>query len=429
MYASLRLFVIASLLLVGCVGARTKVEPPPRSWTSWRGPNTSGIAPDGAYAIHFNGTDNLAWRAELPGPGCSTPIVWGTAIILTTPIGTKSEAQDAVVAFDWSGKERWRTVIGKARPGKHANGSGSNPSPIIEDETIFVYYRSGNLAALDLNGKLIWKTNLQERFGEDTLWWEIGTSPIVTKDHVVIAVMQDGDSYVAAFQRGDGELAWKVPRIYECPTEGDHSYTTPIVIEHKGREAILVFGAEHLTAHDAADGSIIWSCGGFNPEQKKNWLAIASPVVVGDIAVVPYGRGDWLAGVRLGGEGDVTQTHRIWNRHNVGSFVPTPATDGERVYLVRDKGEVVCVDAKSGETKWSGQLPKNSAKYYGSPVIADGKIYTTREDGTVLVAKISDSFETLAENHMGEKVIASPVAVDGHILLRGVKHLFCVASP
>jgi outer membrane protein assembly factor BamB len=191
---------------------------------------------------------------------------------------------------------------------------------------------------------------------------------------------------------------------------------------------LLVWGAQHLTAHDAADGRLLWSCGNFNPDSKKNWVAVSSAVVVGEIAVVPYGRGLRLHGIKLGGSGDVTVSHRAWLREDTGSFVTTPAACDGRVYLVRDAGEVECIDPATGKTVWSGTIPKSGSKFYASPVVADGKIYAARDDGVVFVVRANGPFELLAENDMGERVIASPVPVAGRLLIRGQKHLFCVGK-
>ncbi|MCZ6795512.1 MAG: PQQ-binding-like beta-propeller repeat protein [Planctomycetota bacterium] len=400
-------------------------EPAAKRWPAWRGPHAAGTAGTGSYAVRWDAAKHLMWKVKLPGKGCSTPVVWDEHIILTSP----AEGEDAVLDFDWDGELRWKTSVGKGRRGKHRNGSGSNPSPVTDGAHVFVYYRSGKLAGLDLRGKLLWKTNLQERFGEDSLYWDIGTSPVITEKHVVVAVMHESGSYLVAFHKKSGDMAWKAARDYDCPTEGDHAYTTPIVIEHRGRQALLVWGAEHLTAHDAADGKVLWSCGGFNPQRRRNWLAVASAVVAGDVVVVPYGRGKRLAGVRLGGEGDVTATHRLWTRDDAGAFVPTPAARDGKVYVLGDRGELTCIDARKGETVWRDRLPEHGTSYYASPVIAGGHLYATREDGVVLVARLTGGFEVLSENDMGERMIASPVPVAGRILLRGERHLFCVAAP
>jgi outer membrane protein assembly factor BamB len=224
-----------------------------------------------------------------------------------------------------------------------------------------------------------------------------------------------------------------VARNYPTPTEGDHSYATPLVIRHEGQEAVLLWGAAHLTAHRAQDGGLLWWCADFNPEAKLMWPAVATPVLAGDIAVVPYGRADRgdprLHGIKLGGSGDVTRTHRLWTRADVGTFVPSPAVSGGRVYVVRDRGQVDCLDPETGRSYWSEALPKASANYYSSPMVADGRLYAAREDGVVFVARVGERFELLAENRMGEPLIASPVPVNGRLLLRGERHLFCVASP
>jgi outer membrane protein assembly factor BamB len=135
-----------------------------------------------------------------------------------------------------------------------------------------------------------------------------------------------------------------------------------------------------------------------------------------------------LFGIRLGGKGDVTATHRAWKREDVGTYVPTPAENKGRIYLVRDQGEVDCLDPATGQTLWQGAFPKASAKFYGSPAIAAGRLYAVREDGVVFVAQVEGGFKVLAENRMGERVIASPVLVSDRVLIRGEKHLFCAGA-
>jgi outer membrane protein assembly factor BamB len=269
-----------------------------------------------------------------------------------------------------------------------------------------------------------------ERFGPANLFWDHGTSPVLTQDDVVIARMHAGESWLAAFDKQTGNLHWKVARNYQTPTEGDHGYATPLVIEQTGREALLVWGGQHVTAHDAADGSVIWSCGDFNPEAQAMWPSIASPVVAANIAVVACGRNDRgqprLHGIRLGGQGDVTETHRVWNRSDIGTFVPTPAEYQGRVYLLRDRGEVECIDPATGQTLWSDAFPKGRPAFYASPLVAGGNLYAVREDGVVFVAGVAKGFELLAENAMHEPIIASPVPAENRLLFRGEQHLFCV---
>lgn len=392
-------------------------------WSQWRGPHASGVAAAGDYPIKFSSDEAVAWKVKLPGVGCSTPIVWDDSIFVTSG----DDGMDGVVCYGMDGHERWRHAFGAERPGKHRNGSGSNPSPVTDGKHLVVYFKSGTLACLSLDGEEKWRINLQERYGPDKLWWDLGTSPVLADDRVIIAVMQSDDSYLAAFDIDTGKELWKVPRIYTCTVESDHAYTTPQVVNIDGREQLVVWGADHLTGHDLDTGELLWECGGFNPNDEQNWRVIASPAIEGDLAIVPFGRGEYLAGIRLGGKGDVTESARVWEKQGrgLGSDVPTPAVQGGRAYVLSDTGRILCLDVKTGDELWSDSLPRNRNKYFSSPVIGGDKLYAAREDGVIFVGRISENgFELLAENDMGEPTIAAPVPIRGGLLVRGREHLF-----
>ena len=419
-------YLIAATLFV--FASAVESSEPDQDWPRWRGPQDSGSTEFGTYPVKFDAA-NVLWRAPLPGKGCSTPIVWQQTIYVTAPV----EDNDALLAFDWSGKQRWQATFGKQNEGKHRNGSGSNASPVTDGEGLFVYFKSGTFAAVNLDGSVRWKTNLVERFGEDTLYWDHGTSPVLTEKYVVMARMHHGESWLAAFDKTTGDMVWKVARNYETPQEGDHGYATPLVIQHAGKQALLVWGAQHLTIHDSANGSVLWSCGNFNPESDKLWPSISTPVIVGDMAIIAFGRNDRgkprLHGIKLGGSGDVTDTNHVWKRDDVGTFVPSPVVWKGRVYLVRDRGEVECLDPTTGKTIWSDTFPSNRASYYASPLIANGILYAPLEDGVVFVANVADDkFKLLAENNMEEPVIGSPVPASNRLFIRGEKHLFCLTT-
>jgi outer membrane protein assembly factor BamB len=397
-------------------------------WPRWRGPDDTGSTSQGDYPETLN-EESMLWKAPLPGKGCSTPIVVNQTIYVTAPV----QGRDALLAIDWSGKQLWQAVFDTESAGKHRNGSGCNASAVSDGRGVFVYFKSGTLASVNPDGSIRWKTNIVERFGSDTLYWDHGTSPVLTASHVILARMHNGESWVAAFDKQSGEMAWKTARNYQTPQEGDHGYATPLIINHGGRETILTWGAEHLTMHDAETGKLVWSCGNFNPAAEKLWPSISTPVIVGDTAVIAFGRNDRgkprLHGVRLVGTGDVTASGHAWLRDDVGTFVPSPVAHGGKIYIVRDGGEVECLDPATGRSFWQNSFPKHRTNYYASPVIAAGKIYAPREDGVVFVASLSDNgMKVLSENNMQEPIIGSPVPVNGRLLLRGEKHLFCLSS-
>lgn len=404
------------------------------NWPQWRGPLGTGVAPAGDYPVKFSDSVGVVWKAMLPGIGTSTPAVWGDRIFVTCGIkGDDGKAHDGILCFDMHGKELWRHQFGEERHGKNPHGSGSNPSPVTDGEHVVVYYKTGTLACLDPAGNVKWKVNLQERFGKDTLWWDLGTSPVLADGRAIVAVMQDGDSYLVAIDLESGTVAWKQKRQYKTPRESDQSYSTPQVVKVDGKDVVVTWGADHLTGHDAATGKLLWECGGFNPEDVANWRTIASVAVIDGMAIVPYARGESLAGIRIGGSGDITKTARVWTKSDRGlsADVPTPVVKDGKIYLLTDKGKISCRDVTTGDELWSANLPANRNKYYASPVLAGEKLYCAREDGIVYVGSVGEKgFTLLTEdgNDMGGRIIASPVPIRGKLLIRGDENLYLIGS-
>ena len=418
------IFLASSLALLSPVRSE--------NWPNWRGPALDGVAAGTGFATSWSPEAHVAWKVTLPGLGASTPAVWGDSIVLTCAI----DGKDAAICFDRVGKERWRRSLGPEKPGKHAKATGCNPSPVTDGKHVWVYFKSGELAALDLaTGVVAWRENLQERFGEDTLWWDLGTSPVLTRDAVVVAVMQTGPSYLAAFGRTDGKLLWKHDRNLDAPEEAAQSYSTPLVVKGEEKfgepaEVMFVLGADHVTAHAAADGRELWRVGGLNPAGEKYFRSIASPVVADDLVIAPYARGSTLTAVKRGGQGDVTTSHVAWARKDLGADVPTPAFQDGKLVVCTDQGKVACLDAPTGKTMWEVELPKNRHAYSASPVLLEGKILVTREDGqSALLAGPADGtgrFEVVGEGSVGEMTVATPVCVDGRIFLRTHNSLWCI---
>jgi outer membrane protein assembly factor BamB len=395
-------------------------------WPQWRGPDANGGVGGGPWPEKWTAP---SWKAKLPGKGGSTPIVVGERIYLTAP----QDGQNAVLCYDFAGELKWTSTLGPLSAFKHKTlGSSCNASLATDGKKLFAYFRSGRLSTIDLEGVPGPALDLEARYGPEKYFWDTGSSPVAVGKRVVMARLHGGKSWLLAIDAASGAVAWEQERTLKVPVENDHGYATPVLVQHEGKPVLLIWGADRLSAHDAADGAELWSCGGFNPEGTGYWPAIATPVVVGDLVVVPVGRDDRagqarLHGIRLGGKGDVTATHRAWVRNDLGVFVCSPAAWQGKVYLLRHRGEVVCVDPADGKTVWAQALPKSAASYYASPVIAGGILYAAREDGVVFTARVGERFELLGEHPMGERIVASPVAAKGRLLLRGDAHLFCIS--
>lgn len=399
-------------------------------WLNWRGPHGNGTADGSGYPTEWSAEKNIIWKYELPGRGSSTPVVAGETIFVTTTL----DGKNLVICLGMDGKQRWSKTLGDFVDGKHKDGSGANPSAVTDGTYVFAYFKSGDLGCFTVDGELKWHKNLQSEYGEDTLWWDLGTSPVLTKNAVVIACIQSGPSYVAAFSKADGDVLWKQDRNLGAPEEAAQSYSTPVVVDDGDHQVIVVLGADHVTAQNAADGKELWRVGGLNPTNERFFRSIASAAVSNGIVIAPYARGGSLTAIKMGGEGDVTSTHVAWFNEGTSADVPTSAILNGRVFVCRDSGDargtIDCLDLLTGKTIWSGMLPKNRSTYRSSPTVADGKLYITRQDGTVFVLEaLGSEFKILAENTIADELtVASPVCIDGKIILRTDKHVYLIAE-
>ncbi len=401
---------------------------PAQNWPQWRGPEANGVAARGNYPTGFSSND-LLWKTELPGIGGSTPIVWEDRIFLTSGIGEGDEGEDGVLCFDWEGNQLWEVKLGRQIPGKHPRGSGSSPSAITDGKHVFALFKSTTLAALDLQGNVLWKTNLQDTYGEITFWWDFGTSPVLVGNHVVVAIMQEGHSYLLALEKTTGKLAWKIDRNYACQPESAQSYTTPLVITEGAETTIVVWGADHLTGHDAATGKLKWSYSGFNPGQNQYWRTIASPAISDGVVVVPYGRGRFLAGMKTGVEGDLNENDFLWTKKGMGTDVATPVAINGKVYILGFNGKIWCLDILTGEELWQATLPDVIGLFYSSPTLAGNMLYLCSDEGSFYVCALSDDgIKVITQTRFDDNFVATPVLVQDKLLLRGTKNLYCIGQ-
>ncbi|KAA1260068.1 outer membrane biogenesis protein BamB [Rubripirellula obstinata] len=427
--------VICGLVLASLTGIEPGSALAGDSWPQWRGPNQNGDAGKGDYPIRWDEQTNVMWKTSIQGKGGSTPVVSGATAYLTT--GFDGENRLVAISID-DGTEKWTKTIGADRGLKHRKGGGANPSPVTKDDLVYAYFRSGDLGCVNSEGEIQWQINVQEEHGPDRLKWDLGTSLLMTQRALVIAVVQEGDSYLLALDPKTGDQLWKVDRNLEAPAEANDSYATPVSVEVAGREAIAVLGADHLTLHDAADGNLMGKIGGLNPGQRTNFRSIASPVVSGDYVVCPYSRGETVTVFDtkklVAGEGNESI---VWFRDDVGSDVPTPAIFDDQVIFVggskKQRGTVSGVDLETGKTMWSLQVPLTRHDFSSSPLVAGQYVYVTGEEGTTHVIGPLDeeSPRVISSNSLGDDepyTTASPIAIGDSLIIRTKSNLYRIGS-
>jgi len=394
-------------------------------WPQWRGPSLNGLSTEKNLPVHWSTSENLAWKLAMPSKTASTPIIWGNYIFLNVADGDDL----ALWCVDKAkGTLVWKKLVARGNY-KINKQNMSSPSPVTDGKNVYVMTGIGVLKGFDFSGNELWMREIQKDYGRFGLNWGYASSPLLYEDSLYVQVLHGmkthDPSYVLRLDKKTGKTVWRVIRPTDAVRESPDSYTTPTLLRYGNHVEIVVSGGDCVTGHDPGTGEELWRATGFNPDKNPNYRIVASPVVYDDVVYVPT-RVRPLIAFRAGGRGDVSQSHKLWSFMN-GPDVPTPVTDGKYFYSVNDRGIIWCLDAKTGQEIWGGQRIK-SATYSSSPVLADGKVYVTNEDGLTTVLKAGPKFEVLAENDLSDYTLSSPAISDGQIFLRTEHFLYAIGK-
>lgn len=395
------------------------------NWPQWRGPMMNGVSNEKNLPMSWTTEENVVWKLALPGLSGSTPIVWRDRVFLNVAEGTD--------LYLWSidrakGTLVWKKLLGNGNV-KMRKQNMSSPSPVTDGKSVYVMTGTGVLKGFDFSGKELWSRDLQREYGPFGLNWGYASSPLLADDALYIQVLHgmktDDPSYVMRLDKNSGKTIWKVDRPTDAVMESPDSYTTPALLRYGKTTELVVTGGDCVTGHDLATGKELWRANGLNPDNNGNYRIVASPVIFNGVIYAPT-RVKPLLALKAGGRGDVTSSHLLWSTIN-GPDVPTPVTDGQYFYVVNDRGIMWCLDAKTGAEVYAQQRLKPGA-YSGSPVLADGKIYVTNEEGLTSVVRAGAKFEVLAENMLNDYCLSSPAISDGQIFLRTSQTLYCIGK-
>lgn len=401
---------------------------PADNWPQWRGPYANGVSDEKNLPTKWGPEENVAWKLALPattGTSGSTPIVWGDRVFLSVAEGDSL----ALWCVDKSkGAVLWKRPLGGGNT-KMRKHNMSSPSPVTDGRAVYVMTGTGLLKSFDFNGREQWSRDVQKDYGPFGLNWGYASSPLLHEDALYVQVLHgmntDAPSYLLRVDKKSGKTVWRVERPTPAERESPDSYTTPALLRHGKTVEIVVTGGDVVTGHDPATGKELWRAGGLNPDNNPFYRIVASPIAHDGVVYAPT-RVKPLLAFRAGGRGDVSKSHLLWSTPN-GPDVPTPATDGKHLYVVNDRGVMYCFDAKTGREIY-GQQRLRAGTYSASPVVADGKIYATSEDGVTSVVRAGEKFELLAENDLKEFTLSSPAVSDGRLFLRTANHLYAVGG-
>ena len=397
------------------------------NWPQWRGPGLNGVSKETGLARTWSPTENIAWTVPTPSRTGSTPIIWGDTVFLNVATAEFSGGLEL-----WAVDRNKQAVIWK-KPLGSGNKSGrkqnmSSPSPVTDGRTVWAMTGTGIVKAFDFSGGEKWTRDLQADYGRFGISWEYASSPLLLDGDLIVQVLHgmrtDDPSYVLRLDGATGKTEWKVERRTDAIQESPDAYTTPAVVRVGDTSQIVITGGDVATGHDPASGREIWRLAGLNPQNNGNYRIVASPVVSGGIVVAPTRVQPMLAMEFANGNSRTPKP--LWS-FDQGPDVPTPATDGTLLYIVRDNGAAFALDLKTGSRVYGPErLPPGA--YSGSPVVADGHVYVTNEDGLTSVYKAGPKFELVARNALDDYCLSSIAVSEGQIFLRTSKHLWVIGA-
>ncbi len=376
-------------------------------WPQFRGPGGTAVSEEKGLPVKWSTTENVRWKAELPGRGVSSPVLAGGRVYVSAA-STYRERRLHVLCFDAAkGEKLWeRQFAATGGTMCHPKTSMAAPTPVTDGRHVYALFATGDLAAFNRDGDLLWYRALHRDYPEITNQVGMAASPILAGDTLLLPLENAGDSFALGVDVKTGRNRWKTPR------RRDINWVTPIVTRFRDKTAALFQTAGEITAYDADNGEILWSYKGNNLGQ------VPSPALVDDLVIVP---GTPSLALRVSEDGN---PEVVWKSRKLKAAYASPVVYKGRIYALTDIG-VACIDASTGQEIWRERLGNG---FSASPIIADGKLYVAKEGGDTSVVELGDKPKILANNSLKETLLATPAIANGAIYLRTETHLYCIAA-
>lgn len=426
-------------------------------WNRFRGPEGTGVG-EGKAPVKWSATEHVQWKATLPGPGASSPIISGDKVFVTcwsgygdgSGGGMEALTRHLVCLSKTTGKILWDKTVPAVQPedpyqGMITEHGYASSTPVSDGEGVYVFFGKSGAVGFDMEGKQLWQTSLGTHSNDRH--WGSASSPMLYKGLLVVNALDEG-SAVVALNKKTGEVAWK------APAEGlGLAYSSPILVKHDGVEEVVIAVPNDLWGLNPDNGKLRWYA------QHELTGNISPGVVLGGGTAYVFGGypKQGSVAVKPGGKGDTTKTNVLW-KSDVASYVPTPVYFEGHLYVVNDNGFALCIDAATGKEVYrervmeglgggggSGGRPgaggppggggggrRGGGKpFYASPVLVDGKVYcVSRKNGTFVIAA-KPKYELLSRNVIeGDEgqFNASPAVDGGKLYLRSERYVYCIGE-
>ncbi len=390
-----------------------------QEWTRFRGPNGTGVSNAKTIPAKWTKSD-INWKAPLPGKGHSSPVIWGDKVFLTSE--TADRPGTIIYALSTNGgKMLWQNEYKFGSFKKHRYNSTASSTPTVDKDRVYVMWMTPDkflVSAFTHNGEKVWERD----FGAYSSQHGLGASPILHEGKLIVPNEQLGESFIIALDPATGKDIWKCPRT----TSEQTAYSTPIIYTPKSGKPVLVANSRGhgIAGIDPSTGKALWDY----PEA-FNKRSCSSPVIAGDVILGTCGSGGggrYIVAVKPGSE-KKSKASLAWKftRNSQSPYVPTSIYRDGYIYVINDDGFATCLEAKTGTSVWSERL---NDRFFGSPVLIDGRLFAGSMGGNVVVLDASPTFKVIARNDLGENIQSTPAVSEGTLYVRTSNHLVSIGG-
>ncbi len=431
--------VASFALVISVIAIATTVPVLGDNWPQWRGARLDSVSRETSLPSELSIENGQRWRVPLPGPAGSSPVVWEDRIFLTSTNGTEDGAEMFLICIGVDGKEKWKQQLTGANQNSRDSANSASPSPSTDGVHVWAMMGNGFLHCFSIEGKLIWKKDLQAEYGKFNIQFGMTSSPILDKGRLYLSLMHGdmGDQvttsqgHVIALDAATGEQIWYHQRLTDGVSENTHSYASPTIYRDQDREYLITHGADYVIGHSLTDGAELWRCGGINikgPNYNPYLRFVSSPTCVPGMIIIPTAKRGPVLALQPDLSGDVTGKPEsfLWKMDHGTPDVASPLIYEGLVYLADEKGVLICVDGTTGEVIYQQRL--FAGNHRSTPVAADGKIFIVGRDGEVFVVKAGRKFELLSKTNLAEEATASPAIAGGIIYIRTFESLYAFGN-
>ena len=371
-----------------------------QDWPWWRGPSHNGIAnSDQRPPLKWSESENIVWKANLPGRSHGAPIIVGDQVVVTAA-DHERKAQSVLCLDRTTGKQLWETVVHKNGVDVKGNEKASMASAAAacDGDRFFVNFLSGDsvyMTALDRQGKKLWQTKLSAYVNHQGF----GSSPLLYQDLVIGVSDNKGGGAIVAMNRATGNIVWQKTRPAKA------NYSSPAIFNVAGKDQLFLTGCDLVTSYAPLTGEILWEIEGATTE------CVTTTITDGQRIFTSGGYPkNHVAAVAADGSGKI-----VWE-NPTRAYVPSLLTRNGYLYAVMDAGIAMCWKSDTGEEVWKGRL---SGTFSSSPVMVGDLIYASNEEGQTFVFKAStEKLEIIATNKLGNSVFSTPAICGGKIYQR-----------